>query len=373
MRTKRVLITGGAGFIGTHLAENLLATGYRVRVLDNFSAQVHGENPHPAEHLDSEVELIQGDVRSAPDVKEALRGVDVVFHFAASVGVGQSMYEVKSYIDNNAGGTASLLQALIEEPVEKLIVASSMSIYGEGLYTGMDGRTRYGVQRKTEYLQCHDWEPRDESGAVLRPIPTPETKQPDLASIYALSKYMQEKMCLMLGQTYKIPTVALRFFNVYGPRQLVSNPYTGVMATFGSRLLNDSSPIIFEDGNQRRDFVHVSDVAESCRLALEVREAAGLAFNIGSGEHHTIFTVAEKMAAALGKSQLKPKLTGTYRVGDIRHCFADISLAKSILHYEPRVDLSEGISELAEWLRSQKAVDRSTEMHRESLSKGLAL
>jgi len=370
---KRILITGGAGFIGSNLARNLVDAGYRVRILDNFSSQVHGDRADLPEVIKSNVEVLEGDVRSHHDLLRALKDIDVVYHFAASVGVGQSMYEIRSYIDNNNLGTANLLQALIKSPVERLIVASSMSIYGEGLYQSENGSVHAEVRRNLERLKAHEWEPLDEIGGLLRPIPTPESKRPDLASIYALSKYDQECMCLLIGQAYRIPTVALRFFNVYGRGQALSNPYTGVMAIIGSRLLNDLAPLIFEDGKQMRDFVHVADVAHACRLAMETEEVAGRAYNIGSGHHATIREIAVRMATALRKEHLQPEITGQYRVGDIRHCIADIQLAQDILGYKPRMTLNDGIQDLAQWLESQSPLDRSEKMRKELATKGLAL
>src|SRR5690349_21377213 len=315
--TQHVLITGGAGFFGSHLADELLARGYRVRALDNLSPQVHGEHARRPDYLDPEVELMVGDVRDPDAVRRALNGIDAVYHFAAVVGVGQSMYEVVRYTDVNNVGTAVLLEALIRQPVQRLIVASSMSLYGEGLYRTAGGSVRTVGERSIEQLRRADWEWRDEDGAPLAPMPTPETKAPALASVYALSKFDQERMCLMIGRAYNIPTVALRFFNAYGPRQSLSNPYTGVLAIFASRLLNDNPPRVFEDGYQLRDFVSVYDIAQGCRLALEQPGAVGEVFNIASGTVYTIREIAERMAAVLGKEHVAPEITGKYRVGDI--------------------------------------------------------
>jgi dTDP-L-rhamnose 4-epimerase len=371
---KQVLITGGAGFIGSHLADELLAHGYRVRALDNLSEQVHGPGAKRPDYLNEDVELIVGDVRDAESVRRALAGVDAVFHFAATVGVGQSMYEVARYTEVNNLGTAVLMEALIARPVERLVVASSMSIYGEGLYRAGDGETVAGTERPLEQLKAGDWEVRDpKNGGRLLPLPTPETKQPSLASVYALSKYDQERMSLMIGRAYAVPVCALRFFNVFGPRQALSNPYTGVLAIFASRLLNGNPPLIFEDGFQRRDFVSVKDVARACRLALEKPGAAGGVFNVGSGRAYTIREVAERMAAVTGHEDIEPEITGQYRVGDIRHCFADISLAREVLGYEPRVMLEDGIVELAAWLEDQIAVDRVAEARAELVARGLAV
>jgi dTDP-L-rhamnose 4-epimerase len=254
-----ILITGGAGFIGSHLADALLARGHRVRALDNLAPQVHGDGATAPDYLDSEVELVVGDVRDAPTVRRALQGVDAVVHLAAAVGVGQSMYQIAHYTAVNNGGTAVLLEALSRAPVERLVVASSMSLYGEGLYRTADGEARVAPERPLEQLRLGDWDVRGENGESLLPVPTPETKPPSLASVYALSKYDQERLCLLVGTVYGIPTTALRFFNVYGTRQALSNPYTGVLAIFASRLLNGRRPMVFEDGRQRRDFVSVRD------------------------------------------------------------------------------------------------------------------
>ena len=367
-----ILITGGAGFIGSHVADELLHHGHRVRALDNLSPQVHGPDGARPRYLHRDVELLQGDVRDADAVRRALEGVDAVYHFAAAVGVGQSMYEVDHYTSVNNRGTAVLLEALIEHPVQRLIVASSMSLYGEGLYRSEDGALHEGTERPLAQLRAGDWEVRDTAGAALEPMPTPETKTPSLSSIYALSKFDQERMCLLIGRAYGISTVALRFFNVFGTRQALSNPYTGVLAIFASRLLNGNAPLIFEDGLQRRDFVSVYDIAQACRLALDVPGAADRAFNVGSGSAYTIREVAAMLAAILGKT-IDPEICGKYRVGDIRHCFADISEARTVLGYEPRVTLEDGLVELAEWLQDQAAVDRVEDASRELAARGLTV
>jgi dTDP-L-rhamnose 4-epimerase len=370
---KHVLITGGAGFIGSHLADELLRHGYRVKVLDTLDAQVHGDGARRPDYLDPEVELIAGDVGDQQAVLKALQGVDAVYHFAAAVGVGQSMYEVAHYTRVNNLGTAVLLEALIAKPVERLVLASSMSLYGEGLYRNGAGEVRVAGDRSLEQLRLADWELHDADGSALQPVATPETKPPALASVYALSKFDQERMCLMLGRAYKLPVVALRFFNAYGPRQALSNPYTGVLAIFAARLLNDSPPKIFEDGLQQRDFVSVYDVAQACRLALETQAAAGEVFNVGSGQPQTVREVASRLARVLGKEQLAPEIVGKYRVGDIRHCFADIGKARQVLGYQPRVTLDAGMAELAAWLESQAAVDRVAQASAELSARGLTV
>jgi dTDP-L-rhamnose 4-epimerase len=371
MQAKRVLITGGAGFIGSHLADDLLACGYRVRALDNLAEQVHGSSRARPSYLHDDIELVVGDVRDREIVKRALIDIDAVFHFAAAVGVGQSMYEIAHYTEVNNLGTAVLLEALIEKPVERLVVASSMSIYGEGLYRTRTGETAAVVDRSLEQLQRGEWDPRSPSGEGLAPLPTPETKVPHFSSVYALSKYDQERLCLVIGRAYGIPTVALRFFNVYGPRQALCNPYTGVLAIFAARLLNGNRPPIFEDGRQLRDFVNVHDVARACRLALEAADAAGHVYNVGSGRAFTVREVARALGAALGKQQIEPEVTGKYRMGDIRHCFADISLARKALGYEPQVTFEGGLRELCGWLEGQVAHDRVAQMRAELEARGL--
>jgi dTDP-L-rhamnose 4-epimerase len=371
--SERVLITGGAGFIGSHLADELLRRGYQVRALDNLSPQVHGSGGAKPDYLADDVELIVGDVRNPEAVRRALEGVSKVVHLAAAVGVGQSMYEVAHYTDVNNLGTAVLLEALIEKPVEKLLVASSMSIYGEGLYSDSRGEHVEGRERPLEQLKRGEWEVLDKEGQPLEPVPTPESKRPTLASVYALSKFDQERMCLMVGQAYNIPAVALRFFNVFGTRQALSNPYTGVLAIFGSRFLNNKPPLVFEDGLQQRDFVSVLDVARACRLALEGNGADGRALNIGSGRRYTVLQVAEQVAKALGKEHIHAEVTGKYRVGDIRHCFSDNSLARELLGFEPQVPLEEGLVELGEWLREQTASDRVEEASAELAARGLTV
>jgi dTDP-L-rhamnose 4-epimerase len=367
----RVLVTGGAGFIGSHLADALLLRGYRVRVLDALAEQVHGGARSFPAYLSREVETIRGDVRSRDDVLRALEGVEAVFHFAAAVGVGQSMYEIESYTDINNRGTAVLLEALLRRPVGKLVVASSMSIYGEGLYRAVDGRFSSPPPRTLEQLKAGRWDLSDERGEPLEPVPTPESKPAAPESIYALSKYDQEMMCLMYGRCYDLPVVALRFFNVYGERQALSNPYTGVLAIFAARYLNGRPPVIFEDGRQRRDFVHVRDLARGCVLALEKPEARDTVFNLGSGEARSILEIADRLGAVLGRAHLEPEVRGRYRAGDIRNCFADISRARAVLGYRPEVPLEAGLAELGAWLEGQRTEDRTEAADDELRRRGL--
>jgi dTDP-L-rhamnose 4-epimerase len=299
-------------------------------------------------------------------------GADAVFHLAAKVGVGQSMYELETYASVNDVGTAALLQAMIAAPVRKLVVASSMSIYGEGLMSDEKGNLVETAERTAEEMRHGKWDPHDAAGRPLRPLPTPESKRPTLTSVYALGKFAQERMCLLTGRAYGIETTALRFFNVYGPRQSLSNPYTGVLAIFASRLLNAQPPLVFEDGQQRRDFVHVRDVARSCRLALESGDATDRAINIASGHSITIAEVANKLTAALNlQHHVRPHVTGQFRAGDIRHCFADVTSARELLGFEAEVRFDEGLRELVDWLVQEPALDLTESALRELASRGL--
>jgi dTDP-L-rhamnose 4-epimerase len=371
---KRILITGGAGFIGSHLADELFAHGYSVRVLDNLCPQVHGPHASRPGYLDARAELVVGDVRDRARVERSLEGVDAVVHLAAMVGVGQSMYQIREYLDVNSVGTAVLLEALVKRPVAKLVVASSMSIYGEGSYESeRGGARRDDVERSLERIKDGLWDPVDTDGAALVPVPTGEQKPPRLSSVYALSKYDQERMCLMFGQAYRIPTTALRLFNTYGPRQALSNPYTGVLAIFASRLLNSRPPLVFEDGEQRRDFVNVRDVARAFRLALTSDAADGEAVNVASGRSISVAEVARRLAHTLGRHHLNAVFTGKCRVGDVRHCFADIGKARRLLGYEPQVTLETGIGELGRWLGETTVEDNSELAQRELEARGLAV
>ena len=337
-----------------------------MRALDNLTPQVHEAGVRP-DYLTGDVELQIGDVRDAAAVRRALDGVDAVVHLAARVGVGQSMYEIAEYTSANSVGTAVLLEALAEKQVRKLLVASSMSVYGEGMYVAADGSPVEPPERTRAQLERREW---DLPG--LEPAPTPETKRLGLASIYALTKYDQERACLVCGAAYGISTVALRLFNTYGTRQALSNPYTGVLAIFAARLLNDRAPRVFEDGLQRRDFVSVRDVAGAFRLALERDGADGRVVNVGSGRSVTVREIGEKLAATIGKP-VEPELTGEYRVGDIRHCFADVTLAHDTLGYEPAVELEAGMHEIAAWLEGRIAEDRVDAAAQELADRGLTL
>ena len=336
-------------------------------MLDSLVPQVHGDSRPDL----PDVEFIEGDMRDTGAVKRAVQGVDGVFHLAAEVGVGQSMYEIARYTAANDLGTAVLLEALIAEPVPRLVLASSMSVYGEGLYRNRSGETFGDARRTAADLAAGRWDPVDASGAPLTPIPTDEQKPVDLASIYALTKFAQERAVLIFGATYPTETVALRLFNVFGPGQALSNPYTGVLANFGARLINGNPATVFEDGRQMRDFVHVEDVARAFRLAMEQTPAAGQVINIGSGHAYSIASVAQMLAAALDRPDLQPEILNRARSGDIRHCFADLSKARDLLGFHPQKRLEDSMDELTTWIRAETAVDRGPKMRRELEERGL--
>jgi dTDP-L-rhamnose 4-epimerase len=372
---KNILVTGGAGFIGSHLVEELVALGHRVKVLDLLVPQVHGPDVQTPKYLPDGVDFVKGDVGDAAAWRWALRDVDIVFHEAAEVGVGQSMYEIVRYVRANTLGTAVMLELLAtgEYPIEKLIVASSMSIYGEGAYDCPSCGPVFPELRAAERLLQRKWEMAcPHCGETAAPIPTGEDKPLLPTSIYAISKRDQEEMCLSIGRAYGIPTVALRYFNVYGPRQALSNPYTGVAAIFSSRLLNGNPPLIFEDGLQSRDFVHVSDIVRANVLAMQNGRADYGVFNIGTGRPLTVLDVAYALSEALGVV-IGPAIVGKFREGDIRHCYSDISKARRVLGYEPRVVFEDGISDLVKWVgmqESQDLVERATgELDKRGLTK----
>ncbi|SDH16108.1 NAD-dependent epimerase/dehydratase family protein [Pelagibacterium luteolum] len=364
----KVLLTGGSGFIGRHVVQDLLTAGYSVRVLDALIEQVHGS---AAPTLPDEVEFIQGNVCDRAVVQGALIGVDKVIHLAAEVGVGQSQYEIARYVGANDLGTAVLLEAMIGRSIRKIVVASSMSVYGEGAYETESGQRITNARRRPEDIRSGDWNPRSLMGRALRPLPTDEQKPVDLASIYALTKFAQERQVLIFGEAYNVPAVALRLFNVFGAGQALSNPYTGVLANFAARLASGQPPTIFEDGQQKRDFVHVRDVARAFRLALEKDAANGQVINVGSGQAYSVSDIALLLAQAMGVSEIEPDILGKARSGDIRHCFADIGKAREILGFEPRHRLEDTLEELASWVRSEVVVDRGAEMRRGLEERGL--
>jgi dTDP-L-rhamnose 4-epimerase len=348
----QVLVTGGAGFIGSHLVDALVARGHQVRVLDAILEQVHGSRPRP---LPAGVEVVHGDVRDRRTVDRALVGVEVVFHKAAVVGVGQSMREIELYVSTNTLGTATLLEALVERrgQVRKLVVPSSVSVYGEGAYRCPRCGPAAPAPRDAARLAAGEWEMRCPACAsTLAPEPTPETRPFDPASVYAITKQDQEQLCLVTGRAYGIPTVALRYFNIYGPRQALSNPYTGVAAIFAAQLMRGEAPQVYEDGLQTRDFTHVADVVQANLLAMETDRADFQALNVGTGSGTSIARLAELLAQGLGV-RIPPVITGRCREGDIRHSVADITRARRLLGYRPSVSLEQGVADLITWAREE--------------------
>lgn len=365
----KVLITGGAGFIGSFMVDELIRRGYEVGVFDNLDSQVHPSGRLP-DYFNKKAKFAEGDVRDYDALKKVVLDADIVFHEASAVGVGQSQYEIKKYVDTNIGGTANLLNILVNEKhaVKKLLVAASMSSYGEGKYEcDKCGAVRPEL-RPEDIL---DWEPKcPRCSGNIKPVPTDEDARQNCNSIYALSKKAQEDMCVMIGRAYGIPAVALRYFNVYGPRQSLSNPYTGVAAIFMSRIKNNHRPVIYEDGFQTRDFISVHDVVSANIAAMENTEADYRVFNVGTGQPLTIKSIAETLAKLYGKD-IKPEITNKFRKGDVRHCYADISSIKNVLNWEPKVSFEDGMRELIEWSRNAESVDRFEEAVAELKEKGL--
>jgi dTDP-L-rhamnose 4-epimerase len=370
---QRVLITGGAGFIGSHLADQLIGQGHDVTLFDLLHPQVHGPERLAPDYLNPAAHLIQGDVRDPAALQDALAGVDVVFHLAAYTGVGQSMYQISEYLDVNVQGTATLLE-LLNRPsssVRKLIIASSRAVYGEGAYhCPCCGRVT-PAPRTAEQLRAGHWQLNcPQCGQVVEPIPTPETQPADPRSIYAVSKLNQEQIARLIGEAYSLPVVVLRFFNVYGPRQSLKNPYTGVINTFITRAMNGQPPLVYEDGRESRDFVHVSDVCQACLLAMTAEAASGRLFNVGSGQPLPLIEVAQLIAQQLGAPP--PIITGQYRVGDIRHCHADLTQAHERLGYTPQVSFAAGITDLLQQIAGHSWADHSAEVEAELISRGLS-
>ena len=367
----KILVTGGCGFIGSHTVDKLIELGHDVKVLDNLEEQVHqGGKP---DYLNPKAEYIFDDIRDKDAVRKAIGDMDIIFHLAAAVGVGQSMYQIKKYMDVNTLGTANLLDMLVnsENSVKKLIVASSMSIYGEGSYECESCGAIYPKLRSQEQMKRMEWEMKcPKCGMVVKAMPTNEDKPLYPTSVYAISKRDQEELCLVTGQAYGIPTVALRYFNTYGPRQSLSNPYTGLCAIISSRLKNNKPPIIFEDGLQTRDFISVKDIVQANIKAMENSEADYKALNVGTGKHTSVREVIEILAKLFNKAEIKAEIVNKFRAGDIRHCYSDISRI-SKLGFKPRVSLEQGMKELVDWGRDIKAEDKAEQAKSELEEKGL--
>lgn len=368
-----ILVTGGAGFIGSYICKALLKRGHSVIVLDNLDPQIHGENAKWPYYMPEGTENHIGDVRDRELVRQLLAKSDAVIHLAAAVGVGQSMYKIEHYCSVSVMGTAILLEEIIpiREQIKKLVVASSMSIYGEGLYKKDTGElVMYPRTRPIAQMEAGQWELYDENRKELIPVAVTEEKPLKPESIYAVNKRDQEEMILAFGKAYKIPSVAFRMFNVYGVYQALNNPYTGVAAIFSNKLLNNEQPLVFEDGKQRRDFVHVEDVANAYALAIENNGGDGLAMNLGSGRSISIIEIATSLTTILGK-EIKPFITNKFREGDIRNCFADISLIKSKLGWEPKWKFEEGVKTMTDWLIAEKSNTQRTDSLEELKQMGL--
>ncbi|TKX69930.1 NAD-dependent epimerase/dehydratase family protein [Halorubrum sp. SP9] len=366
-----VLVTGGAGFVGSHIVDRLIDEGYQVTVLDNLVDQVHESKP---DYLNDSVNYVWEDIRDREIVSDLLEQVDVVSHQASAVGVGQSMYQVEKYVDINTRGTAVMLDVIANEDIQidKFVVASSMSIYGEGAYKCAEcGSERYPNFRSDDQMSESGWEHMcSKCGSELEPIPTSESKPLDSTSVYAITKKDQEQLVRSVCRAYGIESVALRYFNIYGSRQSLSNPYTGVCAIFSSRIKNGNSPLVFEDGDQLRDFIHVSDVARANVAAIE-SDADDTALNIGTGNSVSIKKVANTLIDLYDVEGLSPEITNDYRQGDIRHCFADIDAATEALDWEPKMGFKEGMRELVEWGLEQDPDDQFDRAQRELEKKGL--
>jgi len=373
--SKKILVTGGAGFIGSHLVDDLVSMGHDVVVYDVLEPQVHGTLNSMPGYMAKGIEFIRADIRTEENLYSALKDIDVVFHLAAMVGVGQSMYNIDKYVDVNVLGTAKILDILVNKPhnVKKFVVASSMSTYGEGAYNCDSCGIIEPNLRQESKLENANWEIQcPKCGKNAKPIPTPESKKQNCTSIYALTKKEQEKMSLLIGETYGINTTALRLFNVYGSRQALSNPYTGVCAIFSTSLLCGNPPIIYEDGNQTRDLVHVKDITNAFVLTMNKIEARNEVFNVGTGLPLSIKEIAEFLSSFINPN-IKPIITNQFRPGDIRHCFSDISKIKSKLGYSPQHKFKDGIIELIEWVMLQKGkvIDKSLKANEELKERGL--
>ncbi|MFX0104103.1 MAG: NAD-dependent epimerase/dehydratase family protein [Candidatus Hodarchaeota archaeon] len=355
--TKKVLVTGGAGFIGSHLVDMLIEQkGHEVSIIDTLEEQVHGKGDNPPDYLNKNANFLRGSVTEYKKLEDLVIENDVVFHLAAIVGVGQSMYQIKRYIDNNIIGLANLLDILVNSShnVKKVVIASSNTIYGESKSHCKTCGVIFPELRSLEQLKRKDWEINcPKCGSKVKPLLSDENSRTNPSSIYAFSKLAQEKMGLMIGKTYGINTTILRFFLVYGKRQALSNPYTGVCGIFITRTLYGNPPIIFEDGNQSRDFVNIKDVCQALILGMDKNAANGEIFNVGTGISTTIREVAEIITEKINP-KLKPVYDQQFRIGDIRHSVADISKIKRRLGYSPTLTFKEGIIDLIDWIKAQK-------------------
>ncbi|MGG5208554.1 NAD-dependent epimerase/dehydratase family protein [Chryseobacterium sp. MIQD13] len=356
---KNILITGGAGFIGSNLALKLIDKGYNITVLDNLSPQIHGENPAETSPLylsiKDKVKFILGSVTSEEDWKKALEGQDAIVHYAAETGTGQSMYEVKKYIDVNIGGTAILLDLLVntKHNIKKVVVASSRSIYGEGKYISQELGAVYPTQRTADYMDKGDFEVKYSGSSALTLVGTDETSKIHPSSVYGITKQNQEQMVLTVCPTIGIAGVAFRYQNVYGPGQSLKNPYTGILSIFSTQIKNGNGINIFEDGKETRDFVFIDDVVDATILGLEKEEADNHVFNVGTGVATDVLEVANGLIKNYGVD-VPVTVSGNYRLGDIRHNYADLTKIESLLGFEPKVSFEQGLRKFTEWVNTQE-------------------
>lgn len=355
----KVLITGGAGFIGTHTAAALLAAGHEVRMLDRLDPQIHGERPRWPARLPKHAERMLGDVRETSDVARALEGIDGVCHFAAFTGVGQSMYDWASYVETNVGGTACLLEAIVKRgrPLRRFVLASSRAVYGEGAHECAAHGEVHPGPRARESLEQGDFDARCPAcGRAVKAVPTHEDLAAAPLSLYGYTKAQQEDLCRLAARTFGLPVTILRYFNVYGSGQSLKNPYTGIVSIFYSRLKAGQPIALYERGLPGRDFVHVADVARANLLALETEVPSGTAFNVGSGREITVRGLAEALAAAAGLP-VRFEDRGEFRVGDIRSCFADAARTRALLGFRAKIGLEEGLREFSAWARGERSAD----------------
>ncbi len=373
---KNILISGGAGFIGSNLTKKLVSKGYNITILDNLSKQIHGKD-QKSELYNSIKEIstfILGDVCNEEDWKKSLKGQDAVIHLAAETGTGQSMYEISRYNDVNILGTSHLLDFLAnnKNSVKKLIIASSRSIYGEGKYKCENHGVVYPNDRIASNMMKGKFDLFcDVCGGELDLMPTDENSKIHPSSIYGITKQQQEQMILLMGKSLGIPAVALRYQNVYGPGQSLSNPYTGILSIFSTRMLNGNDIDIYEDGEESRDFVFIDDVVEATILALEKEEANHQIFNVGSGETTSVSQVANSLKK-LYDSNVNISIGGSFRLGDIRHNYADLNKIKNLLGFTAKFDFQTGISRFADWVKTQEVKEDKYEQSLNELkNKGL--
>jgi len=353
-----VLITGGAGFIGTRLARRFVDAGHTVTVLDSLIPQVHGEDPVNTSallrSLDGVATVVEGTVTSTDDLRRALEGAEIVVHLAAETGTGQSMYEIDRYVEANVGGTAKLLDLLTNEPhsVKRLVIASSRSIYGEGAYRTSDGRVVYPPHRADADMAAGDFDVHMPGEGPVETVPTDENAKLHPSSVYGITKQMQESLVMTVAPTIGIEGVALRYQNVYGPGQSLKNPYTGILSIFSTLIRQGKDINVFEDGLESRDFVYIDDVVESTFRASTAPAAVGRTINVGSGVATTVNEVVASLFAAFG-TQVPTTVTGNYRLGDIRHNVADTSVLREVLEYEPQTDFRTGVGRFVEWVLTE--------------------